>query len=581
MLNDTIQVTVSTAEQINVIGTPRIAITVGSDTKYADYVSGSGTAALVFQYTVVAGDADTDGVAIPQNALENYNSSVMNSSYGTPLVLNHPSVAAAANHIVDTVPPEITDVDFATEGPKVYTAGSTLEVVVTFQETGVQVTPSMSGDMPTLQLLFGSNVASNSRKTALEARYTGTRTGAAKLVFSYTITSDTPIDTDGAQIEARSLWMPSATSITDATGNAIESIPLGDGSVTVNIRPSSRVSSRPILPAITSKGLIFNEFLNAETDKGDWVELRNISGNEVSLDGWKLNLTLSSDRRTATVDFPDVILPAGAVMLLVNTAHKETYLERSEAYAYRYLILPELHLRGSDFSLILRDRAGTIADAISNTTTAGAPGAAAAFVENEAYFRVQPGIPGYEATAWEPSGYQGGIGYDRKTAKDISLGTPGYLQSVLTQQSAIAPVSISEVMFTTGPSEKLPQWIELYNESKTEIITLYGWRLQVEMYDPSSPTTHGFVNLIIETPLRILPNQTVLVVTKAGRNSQHFPAQRVYNLTTQNASKIEQFGPNVQLLKTTGYAVVLRDASGNQVDIVGNMDGDSSTRDAP
>ena len=225
-VNDAIQVTVSTAEQINVIGAPRIAITVGSDTKYADYVSGSGTTALVFQYTVVAGDTDTDGVEIPQNALENYNSSRMNNNYGTHLVLNHPSVPAAANHIVDTAHPEITEVDFATEGPKVYTAGTTLEVVVTFQETGVQVTPSPSGDMPTLQLLFGSNVTSNSQKTALEARYTGTRAGSTKLIFSYTITSDTPIDTDGAQIEARSLWMPSATSITDANGNAVESIPV-------------------------------------------------------------------------------------------------------------------------------------------------------------------------------------------------------------------------------------------------------------------------------------------------------------------------------------------------------------------
>ena len=581
-VNDAIQVTVSTAEQINVIGAPRIAITVGSDTKYADYVSGSGTTALVFQYTVVAGDTDTDGVEIPQNALENYNSSRMNNSYGTHLVLNHPSVPAAANHIVDTAHPEITEVDFATEGPKVYTAGTTLEVVVTFQETGVQVTPSPSGDMPTLQLLFGSNVASNSQKTALEARYTGTRAGSTKLIFSYTITSDTPIDTDGAQIEARSLWMPSATSITDANGNAVESIPSGDGSVTVNIRPSSRVISRPILPAITANGIIFNEFLNADIDKEDWVELRNISGSEVSFSGWKLNLTTNGARSTDILDLPDTILPAGEVMLLMNAAHTETRLERSDAYTYRYLILPQLHLRGSDFSLILRDRAGTIVDAISNhSTNAGTPSAATAFVQNEAYVRAQPSIPGYDTTAWQPSGYQGGIGYDRKATKDVSLGTPGYLQSILTQKSPVAPVSISEVMFTGGTSENLPQWVELYNESKTEVVTLYGWRFQVEMYDSSSPTTHGFVNLIIQKPLRILPNQTVLIVTKAGRNSQHFPEHRVYNLTEHNANKIEQFGPTAQLLKTTGYAVVLRDESGNQVDIVGNMDGDSSTRDVP
>ena len=312
------------------------------------------------------------------------------------------------------------------------------------------------------------------------------------------------------------------------------------------------------------------------------MELRNISGSEVSFSGWKLNLTTNGARSTDILDLPDTILPAGEVMLLMNAAHTETRLERSDAYTYRYLILPQLHLRGSDFSLILRDRAGTIVDAISNhSTNAGAPGSTTGFVENEAYVRAQPSIPGYDTTAWQPSGYQGGIGYDRKATKDVSLGTPGYLQSILTQKSPIAPVSISEVMFTGGTSENLPQWVELYNESKTEVVTLYGWRFQVEMYDSSSPTTHGFVNLIIQKPLRILPNQTVLIVTKAGRNSQHFPEHRVYNLTEHNANKIEQFGPTAQLLKTTGYAVVLRDESGNQVDIVGNMDGDSSTRDVP
>jgi len=45
-------------------GTPTIALTVGSTARTASYVSGSGSAALVFRYTVLAGDLDTDGVAL-------------------------------------------------------------------------------------------------------------------------------------------------------------------------------------------------------------------------------------------------------------------------------------------------------------------------------------------------------------------------------------------------------------------------------------------------------------------------------------------------------------------------------------
>ncbi len=40
----------------------RINIVIGSTTRQANYVSGSGTTALLFQYTVVAGDLDSNGI---------------------------------------------------------------------------------------------------------------------------------------------------------------------------------------------------------------------------------------------------------------------------------------------------------------------------------------------------------------------------------------------------------------------------------------------------------------------------------------------------------------------------------------
>ena len=571
-VDDVIKVQVTTSEKVTVTGIPRIALTVGSTTRYAAYASGSKTTTLAFQYTVVAGDTDNDGVEIPENALEN-NSSIVMNDHRIPLHLSHPSVAADTKHTVDTTEPEVQEIAFAPNAPTVYTAGSTLEVIVTFEEADVQMVPGTSGDMPSLTLLFGENSARDSQKTALKAEYKETRAGSTKFVFTYAITSETPVDMDGVQIESRSLRLPPGAAITDIAGNAIKTTPDKDGGSIVAIRPSSRVSSSPILPAVATKGVVFNEFLNAKTDKEDWVELRNVTSSDISLSGWTLSLSTGNGTRTDTLELPDIKFSAGAILLLMNSAHKDNRLEYSKAYTYRYLILPKLHLSGAGFSLILRDRSGSVVDMLSEHST---------FEQDEAYVRKQLSLPGYDSAAWEQSGYQAGLGYDRNTAKALSSGTPGYLQTALTQESQIPTVSISEIMFAVGDtSERLPQWIELYNASKTEVASLQGWRFEVEIYDPAGEATHRFGTLIIQRNLRILPNQTVLVVTKKGRNSGHFPEQRVYNLTEQNADRIDTFGPEVQLAGDIGFAVVLRDDTGNQVDIIGNLDGENSTRDEP
>lgn len=350
----------------------------------------------------------------------------------------------------------------------------------------------------------------------------------------------------------------------------------------VKIRVPRQTISRPVLPAVTSTGIIFNEFLNADTDKEDWVELRNITDGEISIGGWALSLSTKLSRGADTFEFPEVTLPAGTVLLLVNTGHKETHLERSQAYTYRYLIVPEHYLPESNFSLILRNRSKAIADVVGDYFgSTEASDTAIVFEENQAYFREQPNTPGYEAAAWQRSGYQSGLGYDRKTAKDLSLGTPGYLKRTVPQPSATIPMSISKIMFTPGRAERLPQWIELYNASKTDVVTLRGWRLQVEGYDPNNAPAHTFTTVIIQSSFQILPNQTALIVTKAGRHSEHFPEQRIYNLAQQDPDKIQHLETDAQLMPESGFAVVLKNNNGDQVNIVGNLDGENSTRDEP
>jgi hypothetical protein len=57
---------VATSETVTVTGTPRLALTIGSTTRYANYASGSNTRTLLFTYTVAtsSSDIDSDGIAV-------------------------------------------------------------------------------------------------------------------------------------------------------------------------------------------------------------------------------------------------------------------------------------------------------------------------------------------------------------------------------------------------------------------------------------------------------------------------------------------------------------------------------------
>ena len=80
-------------------GTPRIPFTLGTATKHAAYHSGSGTTALVFRYTVAAGDADSDGITVAQNALA-LNGGTIDDGSSNAATLDHAALAASADHTV-------------------------------------------------------------------------------------------------------------------------------------------------------------------------------------------------------------------------------------------------------------------------------------------------------------------------------------------------------------------------------------------------------------------------------------------------------------------------------------------------
>ena len=197
---EVIQATVTFTENVFVIGTPQLTLQIGSATKDADYASGTGTTALVFAYTVTAGDTDADGISIAANALS-LNSGTIGDAAENAAVLTHTAVPADSAHQVDTTTPSIDTIAFtSTTAP--YTAGEVVQTTVTFDEK-VFVTGT-----PQLALQF-----SVLKKPAAYKSGSGT----AALVFEYTVVAGEK-DDDGISIDADSLTLNGGT-IKDAIGN--------------------------------------------------------------------------------------------------------------------------------------------------------------------------------------------------------------------------------------------------------------------------------------------------------------------------------------------------------------------------
>ena len=101
-VGDTLSFTVATSENVNVSGTPQLALTIGTTARQASFVSGNGTSTLVFSYTVEAGDTDSDGVSVGALSL---NSGTIRDAAGNDLTLTLNTVGATSGILVDTTAP--------------------------------------------------------------------------------------------------------------------------------------------------------------------------------------------------------------------------------------------------------------------------------------------------------------------------------------------------------------------------------------------------------------------------------------------------------------------------------------------
>ena len=182
-------------------------------------------------------------------------------------------------------------------------------------------------------------------------------------------------------------------------------------------------------------------------------------------------------------------------------------------------------------------------------------------------------------------GYSG-VGYDRHAEVNAeNHGTPGYANNSVKSEKSNwnMQVSISEIMLATHEKEdnadripratRLPQWIEIYNNSLTEGVNIGNWYLEIRNADSEDLITRDLHGTLRLPTVIIPPNQTVLIVSSSGLHSGNFPHQRVINLFTTPAARsvFSLQNRNDPVLSQVGFYISLRDHKNQFVDEIGNL----------
>ena len=249
---DEIRVTVTFSETVEVTGMPQLRLEVGGGQRTATYEGGSGTAALVFGYTVAGGESGTDGVGVEADSLS-LNGGMIRDVAGNDAELDHDGLAADSNHKVDGVEPALA----ATGGAVV--DGTTL--TLTYDEsldrsstpdardftvsggdqTRMVTRVSMSASTVTLTL----NVGVEHEEAGIEVSYTPGMNplrdvpgNQAEGLSREPVTNETP-DTTPPEVESLEITSSSGSDQTYAAADEIE--------VTVAFSETVKVTGTPQL----------------------------------------------------------------------------------------------------------------------------------------------------------------------------------------------------------------------------------------------------------------------------------------------------------------------------------------------
>ena len=266
----TLSFTANFSAAVTVTGTPQLPLTIGSSSVSASYASGSGTTALVFSYTVQAGDTDSDGIASTSPLV--LNGGTIKSSGGTDATLTF-TPPTTTSVLVDTTAPTIS-----IGAPSAsLTAGGSVSYTITYTDANFNSSTLANG-----------NVTLNKTGTA-NGTVNVTGSGTTRTVTISSITGDGSLGISIASGTASDVAGNTASSAgpstTFAVDNTAPTISIGSPSV-------STTAGGSVTYTITYADVNFNSSTLANG---------NVTLNKTGTANGTVNVTGTGTTRTVTI----------------------------------------------------------------------------------------------------------------------------------------------------------------------------------------------------------------------------------------------------------------------------------------
>ena len=263
-IGDAIDLVATFGGPVTVTGSPTIALTVGTAAKTATYISGTGTSAIKFRYTVVAGDLDTDGIDVPGLAIVG-GTIVDAGSNAVATTFTAPVNLTAV--LVDGVVPTVT---LTPPAGNTYKTGDTLSVSVAFNDNVTYVKGALDATLP---ITIGT--------LTRQAVYDSVSSTSTNFVFSYTILV---ADSTAGTISLGQILLNGST-VRDTNGN--------DANLAFVPSPITNVVINRLSATVTVTGRTYKI--------GDAIDLVATFGGSVTVTGTPtIALTVGTASKTAT-----------------------------------------------------------------------------------------------------------------------------------------------------------------------------------------------------------------------------------------------------------------------------------------
>ncbi|MDO6424424.1 tandem-95 repeat protein [Saccharophagus degradans] len=197
-------------------GTPRLTLTVGADTRYANYIAGSGTSALIFRHIISSDDEDTDGIAVAGTI--DTNLGTLRDGAGNDINTTLNSVGSLTGVLIDSVAPTLAEVTAVTTP----TGDSTPSVTFSTTEAGTLAIGGSCGSASEGAVTSGNNTISLTQTDNSSALAAGTYSDCTATVTDAAGNTSSALTLTSFTID---LTAPTVAEVTAVTTPANDSTP--------------------------------------------------------------------------------------------------------------------------------------------------------------------------------------------------------------------------------------------------------------------------------------------------------------------------------------------------------------------